>query len=70
MERHNLYMFRCDKKLKQSEMAEKIGVSRTTYSFVERGVRGGTAEFWANLQNAFGVPDEQMYSLMKLEERE
>ena len=69
MTRHNLYMFRCDKKLKQSEIAEKIGVSRATYSFVERGIRSGTQDFWNGLQKAFDIPDSEMWKLQKIEER-
>ena len=69
MTRHNLYIFRCDRKLKQSEIAKKIGVSRATYSFVERGERSGSFEFWSGLQKAFDVPDSEMWKLQKLEER-
>lgn len=68
MARHNLYMFRCDKKLTQAEMAGLLGVSRATYSYVERGERSGTIEFWGNLQKVFNVPDAEMYPLQKLEE--
>ena len=66
--RHNLYMFRCGKRLTQDEMAKLLGVSRVTYSYVERGERSGTFEFWSNLQRVFNVPDSDMYPLQKLEE--
>ena len=69
MERHNLYMFRCDKKLTQAEIAAILGVSRATYSFIERGVRSGANEFWAALQTTFNVPDAEMWKLQKLDER-
>lgn len=69
MERHNLYLFRCDKKLTQAEMAEICGVSRVTYGHIESGRRGGSQDFWNTLQQVFGVPDEQMWTLQKLEER-
>lgn len=64
-----LKQFRIGLHLKQSEIAKKIGVCRTTYGFVELGKRGGTAEFWANLQREFNVPDEKMYQLMKIDEK-
>lgn len=67
MERHNLYLFRCDKKLTQGEMAELLGVSRVTYSYIEHGERSGTFNFWSNLQKAFNVPDEKMFTLQKLD---
>lgn len=69
MERHNLYIFRCDNRLNQAEMAEKCGVSRVTYGKIENGERGGSADFWGTLQKVFGVPDEEMWKLQKLEER-
>lgn len=69
MARHNLYMFRCDKKLTKGQMAKKTGVSRTTYAYIESGERDGSHKFWTNLQREFGVPDSDMYNLMKKEER-
>ena len=68
MNRHNLYVFRCDQKLNQSEMAAKCGVSRATYAMIENGKRGGSQDFWNNLQKAFSVPDEKMWQLQKLED--
>lgn len=64
-----LKQFRIGQHLKQAEMAEKIGVSRAAYGYVENGKRGGNFEFWDNLQKAFNVADEDMYKLMKLDER-
>lgn len=70
MERHNLYMFRCDKKLTQGEMAKKTGVSRTTYSYIELGKRDGSQAFWSAFQREFNIPDEEMYNYMKLQKKE
>lgn len=69
MPRHNLYMFRCERKLTKGKMAKRTGVSRTTYTHIENGERDGSQTFWENLQREFGVPDSKMYSLMKKEER-
>lgn len=55
--------------LTQAEFAEKIGVSRATYSFIERGERSGTASFWAGVQRVSKTPDEEMYKLQKLDEK-
>ena len=68
MERHNLYVFRCDKRLTQAEMAELLGISRITYANIERGKRSGDHAVWRTLQEVFNVPDAEMYSLMKLED--
>ena len=69
MARHNLYMFRCARKLTKRDMAIKTGVSRTTYTYIENGKRDGSQAFWSTLQRVFDVPESDMYSLMKLEER-
>lgn len=63
--RTTLKLFRIGKHLTQKKIAGEIGVSRATYSFIERGIRSGNFEFWENLQKAFGVPDEEMYKLQK-----
>lgn len=67
--RVNLKVLRVRMNLNQSEMAEKCGIGRVAYSAIERGDRGGSMEFWKRLQNAFSVPDEKMFSLMRDEER-
>lgn len=69
MSRYNLYMFRCSQKLTKGKMAEQTGVSRISYTNIENGSRFGSERFWKNLQRKFGVPDSEMYSLMKNEER-
>lgn len=65
--RINLKLFRVKNKLTQAEMADKIGVSRQVYANVENGKNGGSTDFWGNLQRAFNIADEEMYSLMKLD---
>lgn len=62
-----LKLFRVSQHLNQNEMAEKIGVSRVTYSLVENGKRGGNAKFWDNLQNTFNLTDEYTRQLQKRE---
>lgn len=67
--RVNLKVLRVRLNLNQSEMADRCGVGRAAYAAIERGDRGGSMDFWKNLQNAFSVPDEKMFALMKNEER-
>ena len=62
-----LKQFRIGQHLNQAEMAEKLGVCRATYSFVEQGKRFGSAEFWNKLQDTFYIPDEHMWKLQKLD---
>lgn len=68
MQRTNLKVFRIAHKLRQTDIAYDLGVSRATYSFIERGERSGNAEFWQRLQRTYNVPDEEMYKLMKVDE--
>lgn len=65
--RIELKKLRIGKKLNQTEMAKKCGVSRTTYIFIEKGERFGSAAFWDNLQRCFNVPDSEMRVLQKTE---
>lgn len=66
--RKNLKLFRANKFLSQQEMADRIGVTRSTYSSIESGKREGRKTFWKFLQVAFNIPDEEMYGLMKNDE--
>lgn len=67
--RTELKKFRVGLHLTQTEMAKATNVSRVTYALVENGKRGGSQDFWNNLQKAFDVPDEMMWMLQKMEER-
>lgn len=63
--RDELKVLRIRKHLKQGEIAEKLGVSRSTYSLIERGVVQGSTDFWNSLQREFEIPDAEMFILMK-----
>lgn len=63
--RKALYMFRHEKGLSQQEMADMLGVNRSTYAMVERGQRRGSDDMWATLKNTFNVPDADMWKLMQ-----
>lgn len=63
MKRLNLKCFRTKHKLTQQEMADKIGVPRIKYARIENGTAAGKLEFWETLQNAFGIPNEEMWAL-------
>ena len=66
--RKNLKKLRTiDNTLTQGEMAERIGVSRNYYCFVESGRTNGSLKFWSDVQKAFNVPDSEMYPLMRNE---
>lgn len=63
MKRINLKCFRTKHKLTQQEMADRIGVPRAKYVRIENGTNSGKLEFWEMLQNAFAIPDEDMWAL-------
>lgn len=67
-ERIGLRVFRVRRKLSQQEMADVLGVKRSTYAKVELGQRRGSDVLWAKLQSTFGVPDADMWKLMQKEE--
>ena len=66
--RLNLKVFRVSKKMKQSDIAEKLGISSAAYSLIELGKRDGTITFWNKLKETFNIPGNEMWSLMKKEE--
>lgn len=68
--RKNLYMFRCDKRLSQRQIAEKIGCNRETYASIERGARNGSMTFWCKLQTAFNISDAEIGGLMRVDEEQ
>ena len=63
--RTNLKIFRIKQHLSQSEMAEKIGCNRATYAAIESGARNGKQSIWTKFQQAFELPDSEMWKLMK-----
>lgn len=68
MDRRNLKVLRARHGLKIGEMAEKIGVSRSTYADIESGKRGCSQSFLKKLQSAFDIPDADMWELTKTHE--
>ena len=66
--RSRLKAFRVLRKERQTDIALALGVSRATYSHIERGECDGSMKFWQKLQQVYGVSDEEMYALMKLDE--
>lgn len=65
--RTNLKIFRIKKHLSQGEISQLIGCSRATYAAIENGARCGRQSFWKDLQQAFSLPDAEMWLLMQNE---
>lgn len=65
--RTNLKVFRVRRNLSQEKIADQIGCKRVTYAAIENGIRAGRQTFWLKLQQAFNVPESEMWELMKNE---
>lgn len=63
--RKELRRFRTNKFITQQEMADKLGVSVSTYNLIENGKRRGSQDFWLKLQNVYNLEDDQVWKLQK-----
>lgn len=61
--RNKLKVLRVINGLTQQQMAEKTGVSVSTYSLIEQGKRRGSQEFWLKLQKEFDLKDGEVWQL-------
>jgi len=61
----SLKIFRARYGLTQADMAEKMGWSRQYYAKTENGRSLGSVSFWIKMQNAFEIPDREMWPLVK-----
>jgi len=65
--RTKLKVFRIKQKLSQHKMAARVGYERAYYGHIERGYQEGSATFWARLQKAFGLTDNEVQELRELD---
>lgn len=65
--RLKLKLLRVSQNMNQELFSSKIGISRPMYALIEKGERDGSLSFWLKLQEAFNIPDEDMFGLMKKE---
>ena len=60
-----LKIWRMKQRVTQQEMAERTGVSLSTYNLIENGTRRGSHEFWLNLQREFYLDDGEVWRLQQ-----
>lgn len=60
---------RLSRGLRCEDVADKINISRSTYSQLETGIRKGSEYIWNDLQNLFGVPKEELKQVVNNFER-
>lgn len=63
--RRNLKAYREKRGMSQTDIANLLGITRASFSAIERGVREGKQIFWESLQRELDIPSEQMWDLMK-----
>ena len=61
--RKELKLFRVEKGLTQKQIAEKLGVSVSTYNLIETGKNNGTIEFWEKMQKEFNLDGGKVWNL-------
>lgn len=62
--RTDLKVLRVKNNLTQQEMADKLDVSLTTYSFIENGKQSGKVEFWKKVKEAFNLTADELVKMM------
>lgn len=65
--RKNLKLFRIALDLSQTEIAEKLDVSRSYYGFIESGRQKGSVKFWETLKDVFVLSDKNIEELKQIE---
>lgn len=65
--RKNLIIFRVQRDLTQTDMAEKLGFSRQHYSRVENGKQDVSLRFLVKLCEVFGITLDKAEELTKVE---
>ena len=53
------------KGLSQRQMADVCGISPIMYQFMEQGRRNGSFRTWARIQDALGIPDGEMWGIVR-----
>lgn len=61
--RHKLKVFRVKHNLTQQQLANKLGVSVSTYNLIEAGKRRGSQKFWEQLQREFNLEGGEVWEL-------
>jgi len=52
--------------LTQKQMAEKLGVTRSYYNQIERGLNDGGNAFWKSLQETFNLTNKEIRKYREL----
>lgn len=60
-----LYAKRASMGLTQIEAAKKLNIPINVYTRIEHGERSGKVENWCKIQELYGIPDEEMWSIVK-----
>ena len=64
MKRNKLKVLRVKHELTQQQLADKLGVSVSTYNLLEMGKRDGNKELWLDIQKLFKLEDGEVWRLI------
>lgn len=65
MKRNKLINRRKEKKLKQREVAEAVGIDRGYYSNIETGKRKGSVDIWLKIGKLLDIPPYELLDYMR-----
>lgn len=68
--RNKLKALRAEHGLTQAQMAERLDVTRETYSNVERGKSNGSMYFWLAVKREFPESDIETLARVKTDEKQ
>lgn len=64
--RHELKLLRVKNRLTQQQLADKLGVSVSTYNLIEAGKRRGSIKFWNTLKDQFKLEGGEVWELQQI----
>lgn len=61
--RTDLKILRVKQGWRQKDVAEKLGISSTSYSLIESGKRFGSPKTWEKIKELYNLQDHEMWEL-------
>lgn len=61
----SLYKLRVDRRWSQMTVAATAKIPISTYQLIEQGKNEGKPSTWLKLQKLYGIPDEEMWKIIK-----
>lgn len=52
-------------RMTQQQVADKLGITLTSYAFIENGHRHGSFKTWVKIQKLFNLTDDECWKIQK-----